>query len=451
MLTREIVTEPRVRFSKIALFFLESIIMTKVIIKFLGIQNILNRYSNGEELSRLTLPIKRTKILLKIFINNNFIIKTSQKDLKKKDLLFKLDQIIRNKNSNNDYAARFLFERLRKNNILFLKEDYFFNFLRCHFTNDIKREKLARKIMSITFDINDNCNRTCNHCFANSSKKKGESVDYFFLKKALEEAREVLGCRFFNILGGEPFLEFDKIKLIAKDFRYIPFQVFTNGDLINEKIVNELKDTPNIIPLVSLEGNRQMTDKVRGEGTYDSVSRAFQFLNSSQLLFGGSVTATKENYLYLSSNEFANELIRFGVYYVWIFDLKPIGRTNNDSLCLSKEEKIIFNRRVSQINKTGPFIFINTEKDPEVIGGCPATKGTYFHIFADGSVMPCITIRYKVDQLNISKNSLITIIDSKIFKDYRNISSLKGCAQKEEPAKFKEWIENNSLVSLNHI
>ncbi len=446
MLTRETTSGPRVRHSRLALFILNSALMSYLLFITLGFGRILSKYRQTFELKNVRIPHKRLKLLLAVFIDDNFIIKSPTSDFRKSDLLNKFEKINSMVLSNKSNFYTKLTERVLGQDVKFLKGRYFFTLIRNHFSNDIRREFLTTKIMSLTFDINNRCNRKCKHCFASSSNKKGNVVEYKFLKNALTEAREKLGCRFFNILGGEPFLDFEKILKVANDFKYIPIQVFTNGDLINKNVINELIKYPNIIPLISLEGNEQMTDSVRGAGTYKSVSKAFNFLKNSSILYGASITVNRKNFNYLSSSEFADILLDFGVYHTWIFDLKPIGRTESDQLCLLENEKIQFNERIELLNSRYPIFFINTEKDPELIGGCPATKGTYFHIFADGSVMPCITIRFKDEALNIENKSLTQIINSDVFHQYRNISCFRGCAQRCEPEKFANWIHNNSLI-----
>jgi hypothetical protein len=117
-------------------------------------------------------------------------------------------------------------------------------------------------------------------------------------------------------------------------------------------------------------------------------------------------------------------------------------------LKLTIEDKKYFNVRISHINKNYPFIVINTEREPELIGGCPATKGTYLHIAANGDVAPCISIRFSKRNLNISNYTLSEIMDSKVFQDYRNISSFKGCAQQYEPGKFQNWIKQHKLEPM---
>jgi MoaA/NifB/PqqE/SkfB family radical SAM enzyme len=447
MLSRQIITGPRVRLSKIAILILDSPKLSSMLLKMLGFRHVTRQLTSGLRLSSVKLPMKRLKALLWIFINDKILIHSNNYQFSKRDILKKLDSATAIQKSGS-YAGRGLVKRIQKQQGLFDSE-YLIELLREHLRNDVQREFLQRKIMAITFDINSDCNRSCEHCFANSTNEKGVVVDYSHLKRALSDAREKLGCRFFNILGGEPFLAFEKMKTIALDFPYMPIQVFTNGDLLGEDVVSELEDIPNLIPLISLEGTPPMTDSIRGRGAYASAARAFKLLKSSKNLYGASITASKDNYEYLSSDSFAAELKEFGVYYVWIFDLKPIGRTGDASKCLTKEEKLVFNARISAQNKKQPFIFINTEKDPEVIGGCPATKGTYAHIFADGSVMPCITIRYKHPDLNISNTPLDELLESDVFVNYRNLSSYIGCAQQQVPEKFRSWITESKLVSLN--
>ena len=78
------------------------------------------------------------------------------------------------------------------------------------------------------------------------------------------EANE-LGVSIILLAGGEPFLHQEIFK-ITRGFREIIFPVFTNGLLLNEEIVMELKKQKNVIPVISIEGFEKETDDRRGPG-----------------------------------------------------------------------------------------------------------------------------------------------------------------------------------------
>lgn len=64
----------------------------------------------------------------------------------------------------------------------------------------------------------------------------------------------------------------------------------------------------NIIPMISLEGWREKTDARRGKGVFDKVMAAFDLLYEEGVIYGASLTATKENCEEVTSDEFMDFL-----------------------------------------------------------------------------------------------------------------------------------------------
>nr|VFJ70246.1 MAG: Iron-sulfur cluster-binding domain-containing protein [Candidatus Kentron sp. DK] len=169
----------------------------------------------------------------------------------------------------------------------------------------------------------------------------------------------------------------------------------------------------------------------------------------ARVIYGVSITSNSRNFKYISSRGFADKLENLGCKYIWIFDYKPIGRGGGLRLELNDEQRVEFNDRVSSINKEYPFVIINTEKGAEVVGGCPAAKGTYFHINVDGSVSPCVSIKRGNDEVNLRNGSILDILDSQTFVQFRNIGVVKGCPSKLEPELFNEWIYDNEMKPIS--
>lgn len=448
MLTRDTNCPPRVKNLNTALFILRSKFLFRSVIFLSGLPSVWKSWSNGNG-KKAKFPHKRIKTIFSLFLKkiSDGEGKKNSGAITKEDILYGIDFINKKLEKKETFFASELISHLKNtvNQKALFERSYFERFIRNLAEFELKREFLPQKLMAITFDINSHCNLNCNHCFAASTKKVSAEIDYEILRKTLADANEIHGCRFFNVLGGEPLLSMERLTKLMSDFRYVPFQIFTNGTLINDNTVAELENYPNASILLSIEGEKQVNDDIRGEGTFDIVMASFERLKNSKLIYGASITVTKKNYMHVSSKKFADLLKEIGCYYVWIFDYKPIGRAGDNSLKLDADDKNIFNERIAKINKSYPYVVINSEKDPDIIGGCPATKGTILHIAANGAVMPCISIRHSSNSLNISDLSLKQIMDSEIFKEYRQIDSLKGCAQQNEPKKFNEWIQKHKL------
>jgi len=130
------------------------------------------------------------------------------------------------------------------------------------------------------------------------------------IRRMMREARE-LGVSFFVIAGGEPFLR-PEIFEIMEDFPDILFLVFTNGLLIDERMLGRFKKQRNVVPMVSLEGHADDTDGRRGEGVHQFVQRLIGKLKSNAIFFGTSLTITRPTFDTLTDRQFVKNLVEAG-------------------------------------------------------------------------------------------------------------------------------------------
>ena len=69
--------------------------------------------------------------------------------------------------------------------------------------------------------------------------------------------------------------------------------------LLMRKWWNSLKNSKNIVPLLSLEGDAEDTDLRRGEGMYAHVLKTMRQLRKNRVFFGTSINLTRQNFLQL--------------------------------------------------------------------------------------------------------------------------------------------------------
>jgi len=126
------------------------------------------------------------------------------------------------------------------------------------------------------------CNLSCVYCFAGQGNYGENDCGLMPLevgKKALDFIIENSGNRKnleVDFFGGEPMLNFDTVKALVeygrarekgagKRFR---FTLTTNGALLNDENIPYINETFDNIVL-SLDGRRQVNDRMRGAGTHD--------------------------------------------------------------------------------------------------------------------------------------------------------------------------------------
>ena len=124
--------------------------------------------------------------------------------------------------------------------------------------------------------ITSQCNLHCAGCYSrcNNATTDCEPVEQLTNEEWLRifsEADE-LGISFILLAGGEPMLRRDIIEAAGKR-QNILFPIFTNGTFLNEKYFALLDQCRNLIPIMSIEGEKAITDERRGEGVYDRLIR----------------------------------------------------------------------------------------------------------------------------------------------------------------------------------
>jgi len=288
------------------------------------------------------------------------------------------------------------------------------------------------------------CNMKCYGCYA-GSYEKDPGLPYELLDRILTEA-EMMHIHFITISGGEPFLRNDLIRLFEKH-RNIMFQVYTNGTLIDEEVAKELAELGNVAPMVSIEGFEEITDRRRGKGHFKLVMDVFERLKRHGLLFGASVMQTRENYLEISSHEFAKLLVEKGVSVIWYFQYIPVGYDPDVKLMLLPEERDEIRRRLRVIRNSYPVFLCDFWNDGPYVDGCLAGGREYFHINANGDVEPCVFVHFAID--NIRDKTLKDVLLSPFFKGIRasqpfSDNPLTPCMIIDNPSALRELVRKYS-------
>lgn len=141
-------------------------------------------------------------------------------------------------------------------------------------------EILPRVPVTCFFEITDECNLRCVHCWAASGAR---APDELTTAEALDAVEQVAaaGCRTLRLTGGEPLLRPDWPALArrAADLG-LAVSIITNGTLVDEAAVRAMQEA-NVANLrVSLDGDKEVHDAIRvparrGPGSvYDGALRA---------------------------------------------------------------------------------------------------------------------------------------------------------------------------------
>ncbi len=146
--------------------------------------------------------------------------------------------------------------------------------------------------------ITSQCNLHCAGCYSRCNHATVDDVPVRQLTseewlRIFEEADE-LGISFILLAGGEPMIRRDIIEAAGKRPNIL-FPVFTNGSFMDERYFDLFDHCRNLVPIMSIEGEKEITDARRGTGIYDRLIANMDELHRRGLIFGASVTVTTRN------------------------------------------------------------------------------------------------------------------------------------------------------------
>ena len=155
---------------------------------------------------------------------------------------------------------------------------------------------LGHYMGNLILQVTQACNLRCKYCAYSGNyqnRSHGElmmseetakkAIDYFIARSS-EKSRLA-----FGFYGGEPFLNFDLIKKLAKYIKQkargkeYGFYITTNGTIMNGEIIRFLVDN-DVNLYISLDGPKEIHDRNRcfgsGRGSYDVVMKNIEMIQT---------------------------------------------------------------------------------------------------------------------------------------------------------------------------
>ena len=292
----------------------------------------------------------------------------------------------------------------------------------------MEEEKAGLHVPSyLIASITSNCNLHCAGCY---SRANNATVDCQPVMQLTDEEwlrifkeAEDLGISFILLAGGEPMLRRDII-VAAGTMQNIIFPIFTNGTFMDQKYFELLEKCRNLIPVMSIEGGREETDARRGEGVYDKLIGNMDRLKENGLIYGASITVTKENLREVISDEFLETLSSRGCKAVFYIEFVPVTDESSE-LAPDDDDREILMSRIDQLRaEKQDMMYIAFPGDEKSSGGCLAAGRGFFHINSHGGAEPCPFSAYS--DINVKDTSLREAMNSGLFTALREGDILSG-------------------------
>lgn len=294
--------------------------------------------------------------------------------------------------------------------------------------------------------ITSTCNLQCKGCYdrANHSCRDKEEIDQLSGSEwdnIFKEAAE-LGIAFILLAGGEPLLRKDVLNAATKH-KNIIFPVFTNGVLINEDYLMLFHNNRNLIPVISMEGGEISTNNRRGDGVYRIILNHMEAMREKGILFGTSITVTKDNMKEVMDRTYLEQLQQYGCRLVFYVEYVPVSEDTKD-LAPEDIDREYMKKRLEELREgASQMIYISFPGDEEASGGCLAAGRGFFHINAGGGAEPCPFSPYS--DTSMKNTSLKEALKSPLFLKLKENHSLLhdhsgGCALFEQQEFVKSLL-----------
>ena len=272
-------------------------------------------------------------------------------------------------------------------------------------------------IASITSSCNlhcAGCYSRCTHATVDSEPVRQLTDDEW--SRLFDEA-ENLGISFILLAGGEPMLRRGVIEAAGRR-KSILFPIFTNGTYFDEDYFRLFDKNRNLVPIMSIEGNRKLTDERRGEGVYDTLISNMDEMKRRGLIFGASVTVTTRNVREISSQEFLSSLSDRGCKAVVFVEYVPVTEESKE-LAPSDAEREYLADEIQRLRNEHPeMVYVSFPGDEKSSGGCVAAGRGFFHINSHGGAEPCPFSPYS--DVKVRDGSLRDALNSPLFVALRS-------------------------------
>lgn len=283
----------------------------------------------------------------------------------------------------------------------------------------------ANKVRVVYLHVTRACNLNCTYCYFNAGKPMESELSFAELSDLFRDI-VLIAPRRLVFTGGEALLRKDLVDLAhafrTKDPQHqISLCLMSNGLLIYDDTAGNIAHVFDEVR-ISIDGPREVNDRIRGEGSFDAAIGAIHCLRNAGMCPGVTITVTGENIGHLES--FLSFLLE--KEYVTDFHLapfKPVGRGSGraDLICSWGDIQLAV-AKFWHRNFGTPLNLERTEAHSLSCRNCGV--GSNLNIHPDGTVYPCHVLSVSPFLLgNVRKTRLSKICrSSPVLKRLRDVN-----------------------------
>ncbi len=293
-----------------------------------------------------------------------------------------------------------------------------------------------RKPFSVLFELTPKCNMNCIHCYLQNNHLS-ECLTYNEVIRIIDVLYEK-GIVFLTFTGGEIFTrkDFKDIYLYAKRKGFL-VELFTNGYLITEELIEVFKEYPPLLVDISLYGaSENKYYEITGvRGAFDKVVSNIKELKKANIRVSLKSPILRETLGELQEMIKLGE--NLGVPFVYTFEICPTidkkSEPRNHQVSLAEVLKYEFENYYEQIRNGERKPGVNKQVIDELMNNpfvyrCNVAINS-FVVDYQGKICPCMKLRHK--GIKLSKDNFDEIWSefgkySKIIASEKYVC--KGCS-----------------------
>ena len=330
----------------------------------------------------------------------------------------RLSRLVDSDLSREEILKRFELQRIdlnkyKSNNLLIIKDidinkiNDFINAMECKFT-------IPNDGGKVIWEITHNCNYGCSYCIFSCTKKRVEG------ELSTEECFHVIdelvknGFKHLKVTGGEPFIRKDLIEILEYASKYMVVDVSTNASLLSEDLVDKLNKIKLKMIHVSLDGNKEEHESVRGINTYERTIRGLELLKKSKnkVRIGTVIHANNEDDL----ENLVKDSIKLSANEIIFSIMEPVEGQDKSLVKTKSNEELIENINSLKDKYKDIIVNCNFDSQPAFVKRCPGGD-RFLYINNMGFVSPCTWVYEKnkncISKISLRDNSLDDVLKDK--------------------------------------
>ena len=210
----------------------------------------------------------------------------------------------------------------------------------------------------LLIEITQKCNAACDHCGSRCDIHSEEILSAEEIVDVFRDIKDSFGTgTMINITGGEPLMRKDLFDIMEQAHSMgFDWGMVTNGTLINDSVIEDMKRTGMKTITVSIDGVGETHESLRHlPGSYERILQHLKKLKDADFLDCLQVTFTSNRRNYKELPKLYEDLSEIGIDGIRTSCIDPIGRAGeHPELMMGRQElQYVLDFMKEQNSKTG--------------------------------------------------------------------------------------------------